>query len=251
MLSKHKLIAAVFLDVKKAFDSVSHHQLIHSLHSIGIQGSLLDWFRDYLSGRSQRVVLDGEISEGVNVTSGVPQGSILGPLMFNIFMNSISLVPLSSNCYLILYADDILLFKPIDNESDLNDFHRDLQAISDWILHHGLRLNHTKTQFLPISRSRNQPTPSLTLNGYIIPSTTSVKYLGVTISHNLTWSHHINDICRTTKRQLGRVHRQFRHAPCHLRDKIYRTTILPRLEYCCAVWDPHHSKDKQALENVQ
>ena len=129
--------------------------------------------------------------------------------------------------------------------------HRDLQVISDWILHHGLHLNRTKTQFLPISHSRNQPIPSLTLNGYIIPSTTSVKYLGVTISHNLTWSHHINVICRTTKRQLGRVHRQFRHAPCHLRDKIYRTTILPRLEYCCTVWDPHHSKNKQALENVQ
>ena len=161
-------------------------------------------------------------------TSRVLQGSILGPHMFNIFMNSISLVPLSSNCYLILYSADILLFKPID-ELDLDDFHRDQQVISDWILHHGLHLNHTKTQFLPISRSRNHPIPSLTLNGYIIPLTTSVKYLGVTISHNLTWSHHINDICRTTKRQLGRVHRQFHHAPCHLRDKIYHTTILPRL----------------------
>ena len=165
-------------------------------------------------------------------------------------MNSISLVTLSSNCYLILYADDILLFKPID-ESDLNDFHRDLQAILEWIIHHSVHLNHTKTQFLPVSRSRNQPAPSITLNGYIIPSSTSVKYLVVTIFHNLTWSHHVNDICRTTKRQLGRVHRQFRHAPCHLQDKIYHTTIFPRLEYCCAVWDPHHSKHKQAIENVQ
>ena len=163
-------------------------------------------------------------------------------------MNSISLVPLSSNRYLILYADDILLVKPIVDKSD---FHRDLQAISDWILHHGLHLNHTKTQFLPISRSRNQPIPSITLNVNIIPSCTSVKYLGVTISHNLTWSHHIGDICRTTKRQLGKVHKQFLHALCHLRNKIYRTAILPRLKYCCVVWDPHHLKDKQALENVQ
>ena len=160
MLSKYKLIAAVFLDVKKVFNSVSHYQLIHSLHSIVIQGSLLNWFRDYLSGRSQRVVLDGEISGRVNVIPPVfPRVLSLG--MFNIFMNSISLVPLSSNCYLILYADDILLFKPVDEESDLNDFHRDLQAISNWILHHGLHLNHTKTQFPPISRSRNQPYQAL------------------------------------------------------------------------------------------
>ena len=145
------------------FNSVSHYQLIHSLHSIVIQGSLLNWFRDYLSGRSQRVVLDGEISGRVNVIPPVfPRVLSLG--MFNIFMNSISLVPLSSNCYLILYADDILLFKPVDEESDLNDFHRDLQAISNWILHHGLQ---------------KSTIPSITLNSNLIPSCTSVKYLGV------------------------------------------------------------------------
>ena len=98
MLAKHTQIAAVFLYVKKAFDSVPHNRLIKSLHSIGIQGPLLNWFRDYLTSRSQQVVLDGKSSTTTPVTPGVPQGSILGPLMFNIFMNSISKIPLSADC---------------------------------------------------------------------------------------------------------------------------------------------------------
>ena len=115
-------------------------------------------FRDYLSGRSQRVVLDGEISEGVNVTSRVPQGSILGPLMFNIFMNSISLVLLSPNCYLIIYADDILLFKPID-ESDLNDIYPQGPA-SDFRLDSSSRspsqpYQNSVSAYLPLQKSTN------------------------------------------------------------------------------------------------
>ncbi len=122
MLAKHSQIAAVFLDVRKAFDSVPHNQLIKALHSFGIQGSLLNWFRDYLTSRSQQVVLDRKSSSTVPVTSGVPQGSILGPLMFNIFMNSISKLSLSRDCHLMLYANDILLFKPINTNTELEDF---------------------------------------------------------------------------------------------------------------------------------
>ena len=159
MLVNHSKIAAVFLDVKKAFDSVPHSHLIKALHSIGIQGSLLNWFRDYLTLRSQRVVLDGKVSSPVPVTSGVPQGSILGPLMFNIFMNSVAQTPLSCNCHLVLYADNILLFKPIDNQYDLQAFQNDLQLITDWIQQHGLNPNHQKKQLLIISRSRKPTTP--------------------------------------------------------------------------------------------
>ena len=128
-LTKHKQVAAIFLDIRKAFDSVPHNKIISSLSKMGISGPLLSWFKDYLTGRSQRVVLEGCMSDPTRVTSGVPQGSILGPLMFNIFINSITDVHLSQDTELILYADDILLFKPIDNQTDVKDLQLDINRI--------------------------------------------------------------------------------------------------------------------------
>ena len=102
-------VAAVFFDLSKAFDTVPHQGLLNALSRIGISGSLHKWFTSYLSGRSQQVVLDGCSSSCVPVSSGVPQGSILGPLLFCIYMNPIASIPLSSTSRLLLYADDILL----------------------------------------------------------------------------------------------------------------------------------------------
>ena len=107
-LSTGRQVAAVFFDIKKAFDSVPHSNLLQALANIGITGELHQWFANYLTGRYQRVVLDGFSSSYQPVTSGVPQGSILGPLLYIIFMNSISKLPLSPGAKLVLYADDIL-----------------------------------------------------------------------------------------------------------------------------------------------
>jgi len=158
--------------------------------------------------------------------------------MFTIFVNSIAQTPLSCDCHQVLYADDILLFKPIDNQHDLQAFQNDLQLISNWIQQHGLNPNHEKTQLLIISRSRKPTTLSISLNGHTLTPCSEVKYLGVTISNDLTWSRHINNITKSTKRLLGRIHRKFHDAPSHLHLKVYQTTVLPKLDYCCAVWDP-------------
>lgn len=147
-LCTNRQVAAVFFDIKKAFDSVPHNQLLQSLADIGVTGKLHQWFANYLSGRHQRVVLDGFSSTYKPVTSGVPQGSILGPLLYIIFMNSISHIPLSSGSKLILYADDILLYKPIDSAEDTTSLQKDVDAILDWIREHGLTPNHAKTKLL-------------------------------------------------------------------------------------------------------
>ena len=144
LLSKIHPITAFFY-VKKAFDSVPHTLVIQSLSSVGISGPLLSWFEDYLTGRQQRVVVDGVSSPLSPVTSGVPQGLILSPLLFIIFMNSIiNYLPLSSGSKLVLYADDIVLYRPINSPEDITIIQEDINQILNWTKAHGLTLNPAK-----------------------------------------------------------------------------------------------------------
>ena len=251
MLTKHHQVVTIFFDVRKAFDSVPHNHLISSIAEIGISGSLLKWLSDYLTGRKQQVVLDGITSESVPVTSGVPQGSILGPLLFNIFMNSISNLSFSQNTRLIMYADDILLYKPVDSIADIQNLQQDVDLVLSWMQSHGLTPNISKTKLMPITRSKSVLPINISIYGNAISHCKSVKYLGVIISSNLTWSEHITSICKKTKQHLGLIHRKLYQSPPCVRHQIYRSVILPKLDYCGAVWNPHHALDIAALENVQ
>ena len=123
-------------------------------HLLASQGPLLSWFEDYLTGRQQRVVVDGVSSPLSPVTSGVPQGSILGPLLFIIFMNSINYLPLSPGSKLVLYADDIVLYRPINSPEDVSILQEDISQILNWTKAHSLILNSAKTNILPVTRSR-------------------------------------------------------------------------------------------------
>ena len=117
--------------------------------------------------------------------------------------------------------------KERDNQTDVKDLQQDINRIVTWISEQGLSPNHSKTQLLPITRSRRQPAINLTVNGHPISPSKSVKYLGVSISTNLTWSDHIRSVCKSAKRQLGMMHRHLRHAPAKLKHQIYKTTSLP------------------------
>ena len=134
----HHQVAAVFIDVRKAFDSVPHDQLISSFTQTGITGPLLHWISNYLSERGQRVVLDGVTSTVAPITSGVLQGSILSPLLFNIFMNCISEVSLSNNAKIVLYADDILIYKPVDSMTNVEHLQEDVNKVINWTTSHCL-----------------------------------------------------------------------------------------------------------------
>ena len=203
MLSSNKQVAAVFLDIRKAFDSVPHHHLITSLSKLGVSGPLLKWFKSYLSDRQQRVVLDGETSASCSVTSGVPQGSILGPLLFIIFMNSLTGLPLSPNTKLLLYADDILLYKPINSQEDSSAFQQDVDSINNWMNEHNLTLNTSKSHLMQITRSRNPSHISIALDGTPLEIVRSTKYLGVTISSDLNWRDHITSTRKKSQTTPG------------------------------------------------
>ena len=251
LLENDHQVATVFFDVKKAFDSVPHPQIISSLQAVGICGNLLHWTKDYLTNREQRVVLEGTMSDPVAVTSGVPQGSILGPLLFNIFMNSIANINLSTNAKLILYADDILLYKPINSTIETQDLQGDVNEINSWMQSHGLTANHSKTKLLTITRSTRTIPMNIDINNHRISPCDTVKYLGVTINNDLKWACHIHNTCKKAKQHLGFIHRKFHKSPPQIRNQIYRTAVLPKLDYCGAVWDPHHHTDIKKLESVQ
>ena len=185
------------------------------------------------------------------MTSEVPQGSILGPLMYIIFMNSLSKISLSPSTKIVLYADDILLYRPINSVEDSNLLQSNVNSILEWVSSHGLVPNHAKTKLLNVTRSRHPISTNLKIDRVNIPPSPCMKYLGVTLSAKFMWSDHVSAICKSSKRQIGLIHRQLHQAPSEMRRRIVNSTIQPKLEYCCTIWDPHLKQDIANLDNVQ
>ena len=251
-LDSKKEVACMFFDFSKAFDTLPHWTILSNLKRVGVTGSLLKWFNSYLSCRQQRVVLGGSSSSPIEAVSGVPQGSILGPLLFSLCMDPLTAVPLTANSRLILYADDILLYKPVTNHQDFCDLQSDINSISDWISSAGLQLNPKKTKFMVISRKRPpSQAPPLFVCGSSITQVHSFTYLGVTICSNLSWATHINNTCLKAKKQLGVIYRHFHPAGEGSIIQLYKSTVLPLLDYCSCVWDPYQTTYINMIEGVQ
>ena len=232
-----------FFDFTKAFDSVPHKALIEKLQAMGLDGFLIQWITDYLTNRKQCVVVGGATSEFVPVVSGVPQGSVLGPLLFLIYINGIAELPLSPGSKLVIYADDVLLYRPIRQASDFQLLQQqDVDTLGVWADNNYLTFNPSKCKAMVFS-SRRQPVPApahLSLNGSLLEIVDSVKYLGLSISSDLSWTNHINVITSKARKLVGLLFRQFyRCADTDIIRKLYITIVRPHLEYASQVWDPY------------
>ena len=188
------------LDFSKAFDTVPHDRLLGKLNFYGIQGPVLHWIASFLKGREQRVVLDGKFSKSVSVDSGVPQGTVLGPLLFLLHINDLPQVVSST---VRLFADDCLLYREIRNRDDQVELQRDLRALEAWGDTWGMKFNATKCNIMRISRSNTPHTQFYTLGGLVLTEVDYAKYLGVTISSDLDWTPHINNVCAKGNKLLG------------------------------------------------
>ena len=196
-------VVCVFLDLSKAFDSLPHSLVLKSLIRVGVGGGLLRWFVDYLDNRKQQVALKGSSSPCASVTSGVPQGSILGPLLFILAMDPVTSLSISNSGVIRVYADDINYYKPIMSSTDLLAVQNDVDTISVWVGDNGLRLNATKTKSLVISRKRAPPVPNISMDGTPIEQVSSFKLLGVTVSENLSWHNTYRRLAVTLRRFLA------------------------------------------------
>ena len=243
--------AAVFFDLSKAFDSVPHRNLIDCLISLNVPQHLVSLISSYLFDRHQLVCVNGSFSSESPVLSGVPQGSVLGPLLFIIYVDSIARLDVS-NGTIVIYADDICLYRPIKSQEDVVILQRDVNMLTSKILDLGLSLNAQKCKSITFSRRKNSLVVPIYISGLHIPNVSSVKYLGFHLSQDLSWSEHINAICSKARRKLGFIYRKFyKFSDSSTLLMLYKAFVRPLLEHGASVWDPHLVKYIQSIESVQ
>ena len=239
----------VFLDVSKAFDKVWHEGLLFKIRQMGITGSLFDWLKSYISARCQKVVLNGMESNLCFLESGVPQGSILGPLLFLIFINDIVD---EMECNINLFADDTSVQQRITDITSFNKVNRDLQRLTGFGKQWLVIFNAIKTEYIIISRKRNRLNhPDLFLNGDVLTEVDQHIHLGVTISNTLSWSFHINAAIAKADRRLSVIRRCQNILPRSCKEMLYKTTIRPVLDYGDIIYDPCLKSESEAIEKFQ
>ena len=243
----------VGLDFSAAFDRVNHSALIYKLKLIGIGGPFLNIITEFLTDRTQRVCIDGELSDVRNVISGVPQGSVLGPLLFIIYTSDMWS---GLENKLVAYADDATLAACIDSpnlRSHVADsLNRDLTRINDWCKLWGMKLNPQKTQSMIISRSRtpNPQHPELSIDGTVVASCNSFKILGLTFDSKLTFEKHIRNVASGISQKIGILRKCYKiFGDQTIMLNCFNSFILPCFEYCAPVWASAADSHLKLLDN--
>ena len=244
-----KIPLSVFLDLSKAFDTLDHSILLQKLKFYGVSGTSLQWFTSYLINRRQLVDIDGTYSTVTNITTGVPQGSILGPLLFIIYMNDIH--EASKNFHAILYADDTSLYsslgsfnvnlngKNYDKSTLSIKINNELSNIQQWLNINKLSLNVNKTKYMIFhnyQRDINSYTPDVRINNQPIERVTEFNFLGLTIDEHLNWKAHILKISNKIAKSIGIINRLKRYLPLSILRTLYNALVLPYFQFSILNW---------------
>lgn len=238
----------ILLDFSKAFDKVNHEKVLQKIHLYGIRGQTLKWIKSFLDNRTQSVVLNGHSSEPIPVSSGVPQGSVLGPLLFLAYINDL---PDNLNSKVRLFADDTAIYMSFSSPQQSMALQKDLKTLEIWEKDWDMEFNPLKCQVVHVTKRKHPIPTQYYLHGVLLESVTSAKYLGVDISSDLSWDTHINKSTKKANQTLGFLRRNVKVKSEPLKSIAYQTLVRPQLEYSSEVWSPHSQTLINQLESVQ
>ncbi|HSN66110.1 MAG TPA: reverse transcriptase family protein [Fusibacter sp.] len=235
------LVVVIFLDFAKAFDKVSHGKLLVKMRSLGFPEVLVNWVSSFLADRRQRVVIVEGVSEWVDVLSGVPQGSVLGPLLFVIFINDL---PDGLSNMVKLFADDSKVLSVIRSVEDRNRLQADIFRLQDWAREWQMEFNLKKCKSMHFGKrgSRDGLVSGYFMRGvdgslHAIDDSTLERDLGIMISSDLKWNHQVEMVANRANSMLARIRRTFRHFDAHLVKQLYVSLVRCHLEYAVSVWN--------------
>ena len=241
----------IFLDLSKAFDTIDHDILLYKLSYYGIRGKALDWFRSYLTNRKQFVAVNGHESMSKHISCGVPQGSLLGPLLFILYINDF---PNSSSLLsFILFADDSnIFFSHCNPQTLLDTVNNELKFVQDWIYANKLSLNIAKTQYMVFKNNQINPLPGhVTINNVDLQKTECTKFLGLYIDNDLSWKSHINHLCKILSRNTGILYKLKDFFPSNILKTLYGTLINSYIYYGILAWGNSTSFLLERILNIQ
>ena len=236
----------IYTDFSKAFDSVPHKRLLNKLHAYGIRGNLLQWIKNFLSDRKQRVVIGQETSGWRPVTSGIPQGSVLGPVLFTIFIND---MPKLVQSMMKLFADDAKIFKAIESVNDIETIQDDINKLLQWSFIWQLPLNVPKCKILHYGK--NNPNHTYYMGNRPLATDSSETDVGVTFDTQLSFKLHMRNMIAKANSRVGLIKRSFSCLNKRNFLMLYKSLVRPILEYCSAIWNPQHKYQEVEIEKVQ
>ena len=250
---------AIYLDYAKAFDKVDHNLLLKKLEIYGFNPKIVKWIRSFLSNRSQHVVIDGYKSFVSLIISGVPQGTVLGPILFIIYINDIT--EHVSHSTIRCFADDTRVCKSIADCSNILELQQDLDSVIQWSSRNNMALHEEKFEYICHKANKHNLLDELpfaamqyqykTANGMILSPVSHLRDLGITVSCDLSWSTHIRAICDKARQMAGWVFSVFHSRNRDTMILLYKSLVRCHLEFCSPLWNPTKISDIQELESVQ
>lgn len=249
-MDKGNYVESLYTDFSKAFDKLDIPMLIFKLDRLGIELRLLKWIESYLTNRKQIVKFEGKKSHPINVSSGVPQGSHLGPLLFILFVNDISYI--LKHLKILIYADDMKLFMEITNEKDVDTYLREICIFDQWCNKSLLQLNVKKCNLITFSRKHSIPPITVSLGNQVVVKCDRIRDLGVILDSKLAFTDHYNAIIHKATNMLGFIKRfGYNFKDPYTIKTLYIAYVRSVLEYCSIVWSPYMITHEERIESIQ